>query len=71
MLLWQTSADLRMNAKTFQTLGGIVVASGAARAMMMVRYGSPGAIMTGAMALELVVMPALLAAHRVSLKRAS
>jgi len=61
--LWRASSRLETEPATFRLLCGVLAASGLARVASFVRCGSPGPILTAAMALELIAAPVALVWH--------
>lgn len=59
-LIWYATGDLSRRAALFRLLFGLIFLSGIARVLAMIRYGSPGAILTGATAVELLLPPVLI-----------
>ena len=54
IMLWRASSHLRDEPQLFRLLCGILLLSGLARVGAAVAYGMPGAVLTGAMFVELV-----------------
>lgn len=63
LLLWKCSSNLVADRDWFYLLCGILVLSGVGRAIAAARFGLPSAPLIGAMALELVGAPLLVAWH--------
>ena len=53
IVLWRASSHIRGEPELFQLLCGILLLSGLARVGAAVAYGLPGAVLTGAMTVEL------------------
>lgn len=69
ILLWRTTSDLRKNADVFRVLCAILALSGIGRFVSTIQYGSPGAVLTGAMAVELLGAAGLFGWHASLLRR--
>tara|TARA_B100001105_G_scaffold219818_1_gene186905 strand:+ start:7251 stop:7691 length:441 start_codon:yes stop_codon:yes gene_type:complete len=59
-LIWYASCDLRERLLLLRLLFGFVFLSGLARTLAYLRYGSPGFVLTAAIAIELVVPPVIM-----------
>jgi len=68
IILWRTSSHLRDEADLFRLLCGILVLSGLARVGSAIAYGLPGAVLTGAMAVELIAGTGFLLWHASALR---
>jgi hypothetical protein len=69
IILWRTTSDLRKNAGLFKVLCAILALSGLGRLVSAIQFGSPGAVLTGAMAIELFGAAGLWSWHASSLRR--
>ncbi len=69
ILLWRTTSDLRKDADLFKALCAILALSGIGRFVSTIQYGSPGAVLTGAMAVELLGAAGLFRWHASLLRR--
>jgi len=69
ILLWRTTSDLRKDAGSFRVLCAILALSGIGRLVSAIQYGSPGTVLTGAMAIELFGSAGLFGWHASLLRR--
>ena len=69
LVLWRTSSRLRAEAGLFRLLCAVIALSGLARLASALLYGLPGAILTGAMILELAAAAGFAVWHAAALRR--
>ena len=71
VILWRASSHLQDEVDLFRLLCGTIALSGLARLAAVMTYGSPGPVLTLAMAIELVAGAGFLLWHASALRRQS